>query len=408
MNGVVTGQGFVPAFARTDKIQKYAGKIYYVATDGLVINSGLSPDSPLNKPSTAVAAASAGDRIKVKYGNYVDNVDLNKTGLEMLFEIGSQLSPSSGTALTVSGNFCYVGVENGALKINPPAGEAGVIITGNFCYMDEVRVSCGSSAALGFDLQGDGADLRRCRCAAPLTAAFKISGDTNKLENCCTGGEIGDSSIGFWVTGSCDKARLKNCGSQGHETAGYQVDSGCTNGVAENCYSGGGDGPKANLGTLWIFSNFWFEDTILKTVTLDGSGSYDIYEYSGIVNIVEIFGHVTTALTGTNSAVYLEVYDSNGGSDDLTDSPGPSMGALPVGSVIIKVDDPGKDLEVLSAASAFVEKAADPKKKAALIGGNPAYTNKIRLVVAGDDGVGALHFHCKYEQKAEASYIKPA
>jgi len=230
-------------------LQNKPGNKWYVDAAGSASGSG-SQDAPFSTIAAGIAAASAGDVVIIQSGTYTETgLDVNVASLELVFELGCILQPASGDCLTISAAYCRVTCPGGALRINNTAGaNSGVVVanTGGFCYLSEIRVSCGSTGTLGFDVQGTGCDLRRCRCAAPLTAAFKVSGDKNKLEECCTGGEVADSSIGFWITGSCDKARLRWCSSQGHSTAGFQFDAGCTNIVAFQCESGGGDGHFAD------------------------------------------------------------------------------------------------------------------------------------------------------------------
>jgi len=238
---------------RTGKIQKFSGHIYYVSANyGDDANNGLNPETELQTIGAAIGKLVQGDAIVIGAGNYTETgLNLNVNNCEMWFEIGAQISPSSGVCLTISGSFCRVTCREGALKINnDDAATTGLLVTGNFCYLDEIRVACVSTGAIGFDLQGDGIDARRCRCSSPAVAAFKIQGDTIKVEHCCTGGEVANNSIGFWITNSCDKARVDNCGSQGHATASLQIDEGCTNVVVRDGTAGGGDGHFIDNGTL--------------------------------------------------------------------------------------------------------------------------------------------------------------
>jgi hypothetical protein len=223
----------------------YCGDIYYVSKlNGDDANSGLDKNNAFETIGAGISALSAGDALLVGKGTYTETgLDLNVSQTEVWFELGVILNPASGNVFVVSGNYCRVVARDGALRVNNDAGaNTGVVVSGNWNYLAEIRVACASVGDIGFDITGDGNDLRRCRCSAPLTASFKIQGDKNKLEKCCTGGEIANTSNGYWITNSCDKARLIDCGSQGHSTAGFQFDSGCTNIVARNCDSGGGDG----------------------------------------------------------------------------------------------------------------------------------------------------------------------
>ena len=79
-------------------------------------------------------------------------------------------------------------------------------------------------------------------------------------------GEAGDSSIGYWVTNNADKFRIRDCSSEGHETAGYQVDSGCTHGMILGCSSGGGDGRWTDPDDAAVFSDFTYDDNKFKRI----------------------------------------------------------------------------------------------------------------------------------------------
>lgn len=239
--------GIVPFSVTTgiERIPQFTGTIWYAdAGSGSDSNGGKSPEDAFATIGKMVTEASAGDRLVSKAGTYAEAVDLSKASLEFYPEIGTIIAPAAGTPLTISAAYCKVVSPYGALRCNPVASGTGVTTTaaGTWAYLHNIRVPAGSSADIGFDIVGSGCVLNDCRCSAPLTAAFKIQGSKVKLDLCCTGGEIADTSIGFWVTNSCDKARLKWCSSQGHSTAGFQFDSGCTNIVAFQCESGGGDG----------------------------------------------------------------------------------------------------------------------------------------------------------------------
>jgi hypothetical protein len=227
------------------------------------------------------------------------------------------------------------------------------LITGTFAYVSDVRVTCGSSADIGFyigsatdDTHGDGSVLKNCRVSSPLVAAFKIQADKVKIDDSCTGGEIADTSIGFWVlpdaSGAIDKPRLKNCGSQGHSTAGFQIDSGVTNGVIESCSSGGGDGKWTDADDANVWSNFSYADKLYKEITLTAGGGvggtgtkYNLFQVTGTIRVHDLMGHVTTVLAGTSSTINLELGATT--QVDITDSSGgPDLDARIVGTVFVK------------------------------------------------------------------------
>jgi len=417
LKSIYDNQGDITDF--TTNIPKFGGNLWFVSKDsGSDANDGNSPADAFETIGKAITEASAGDAITVMAGVYTETgIDLNKNNTELWFEIGAILRPATGTALTVSGNYCRVTCRDGALLVDPAGANAtGVLVTGNFVYLAEIRAKMDGVGDLGFDLQGDGADLRRCRCANPLVAAFKIQGDTNKLENCCTGGNT--TSIGFWITNSCDKARLKNCGSQGHETAGYQMDAGVTNAVVEGSYSGGGDGAFKNSfdGAGNIFTNFHFDgstDTfntpVVKTTAFSGAATeYNIFKITGIVRIIDLVGHVTTVIPNTSSNVHLSLY-STGGEVDLTkEVGGPDLDSLPVGSLIIRKADSSEPMDAESSATpAIVEFGRDPNISFDAIADADQDTY-IRLNLTAALASGAIHWHCLYMPISDQAFVEPA
>ncbi len=220
----------------------FAGVVRYVSTTGSDALDGLTPGRPKLTIAAAIAASSAGDAIVTAPGTYAEAVTFTLMGLQFWPQHGTILAPAAGVPLTIPTPYCKVSCHGGSLRCDPPAGGTGVLISGGWGYVSDVRVSCVSSANYGFDVRGNGCVLDNCRASAPLQAAFIIHGDKCKLDDCCTGGEIADTSIGFHITNSCDKARMRGCSSQGHSTAGFCFDAGCTNIVARECSSGGGDG----------------------------------------------------------------------------------------------------------------------------------------------------------------------
>ncbi len=107
---------------------------------------------------------------------------------------------------------------------------------------------------------------------------------------------------------------------------------------------------------------------------------------------MEIYGHVVTGLAGANTNCYWQLY-SSGGNDNITKTTDGNLGAAIIGTVIIKTEDAGKKLIVLSAATPAVDKTADPKKKAAILTADADQTTYIRWMCDGNnDTSGALHF----------------
>jgi len=396
------------------------GNVYYVdGTNGNSAYAGTSPDKAKDTIANGVALMSAGDTLIIAAATYAEDVEFSVASTTVIFHHGVQITgQSADQAVLISGSFVRLECPNGSLKVNPIATKTGVKTTGDWIYCNDVRVPCGSSANLGFD-NADGSDgcvFNNCRCSAPLTAAFKIQGAKIKVEDCCTGGNSGDSSIGFWVTNSCDKTRLKNCGSQGHETAGYQIDTECTNGVVEGCYSGGGDGKWTDADSAFVWSNFQYDNNLYKSITFTATGgvggtgtNYNLFKVTGTVRVFHIFLHVTTVLPNTSCVPNLELYSTNA-SIDITDAAGgPDIAEACVGAVLKRLDPATEPLIFADPDStpAVVESAdyRDPHVPVMLCKDDAADTY-IQLQLSAALASGAVHVHVEWESVTDDGFLE--
>lgn len=398
----------------TRRIPKFGGTIWYVSKgDGSDSNNGLTPTTPFETIGAAITACSAGDLINVMAGTYTETgLDLDENNVELLFEIGAILNPASGDCLTISGNYCWVGCHDGALRINnDAAATTGVAVTGNWAYLEEIRVSCGGVGDHGFDLQGDGCDLRNCRASNLASGgyAFRIQGDKNRLENCCTGGD--DASYGFYVDSTADKFSIKNCGSQGHTAGGYYIESGATNGVIEDSYSGGGDGKWRDLDNATIFSHFEYDETLHTNVTFTATGgvgsagtNYNLFQVTGSVMVYDMYGIVTTVLPNTSTTPNLELYSTNA-SIDITDAAaGPDITDAVVGALLIRNEPAAEPLAYGNPDStpAVTESTnfRNPKVPIAVTKDDAADTY-IQLQLSSALASGAMRWYIKWEPLSE-------
>jgi len=395
-------------------IPKFGGNLWFVdGTNGLDTNSGTQPTNAFATIGKAIVECSSGDSITVMAGNYTETgLDINKNNIELWCEIGTRINPASGTCLIISGSYCWIGCDRGSLKVeNDSAAATGVLITGNFVYLEDVRVSCNSTGEIGFDIQGNGADLRRCRCSSPLTAAFKIQGDKVKLEACCTGGQVANTSYGYWITNSCDQFRLLQCGSQGHSSGGFRVDSGCTNGVVWQFSSGGGDGKWQDIDSSTVVSDLTYEKIKYATMTLNGGTAYNLFKITGSVKVYNIHGHITTVIANTSSTMNLELYSTNGSVEITDDAGAPDIQADVVGTVYSKLMDVGEPLLKAEPAStpALSESTdfRDPNNPLILVEDNGADTY-IQAVLSDAVASGVIHWHIEWEPVTDDGFLEPA
>lgn len=233
----------------------FAGEVFYVDNaQADNTGSGYSPEAAKKTIQAAIDAAAAGDAVTIKSGTYVENVTMNKAGLELWCEIGTIIDPAANTALTISSNYCEV---NGNLDVTPGAGEIGVLLSGSYCVVKEVTVLAGG---VGYHITGSGNVLERVAAGLQTTTGYDIDGNQTRLVWCATVGN--SATIGYNISNSADIGLLFNCTSVGHETAGFNIDSGCTNWTIKDCSSGGADGDRVDNGSANMWANF--QDTLRR------------------------------------------------------------------------------------------------------------------------------------------------
>jgi hypothetical protein len=395
------------------------GTTYYVSPDGDDDNDGLTPETAFETITQAFATAGTRDAVRVGAGTYdEDGLDLNARGQRLTLESGVILQDSThGIPLTVSGFGCLVEVEgNARIDATGAVGGIGVLVSGAFCELRGVRVRCANACELGFDITGSGGEFYNCRCADPTTAAFRIQGDTTKLEGCCTGGNSG-ATIGYWITNSADKYRLINCGSQGHGLHSFQVDAGCTNGVIWNFSSGGGDGRWLDTDHATVISNISFESEEFKDITFTATGGeggtgtqYNLFRVYGSVQVFDIFGVVTTATPATNSTINLELWSTNAAVDITDNIGGPDLVSRVAGTTVARESVSTDPLEIgePDGTPAIVENASnnDPRVPIILIEDDSAATY-IQLVLSAALASGAMHWQIEWHPISEDGFVTP-
>jgi len=387
---------------RTSQIPKFGGEIHYVnAGTGNDANGGKRPKDALATIGQAITNASAGDAINVKAGSYDENgLDMNLAGMELWAEIGVTLANTTpDTCLTVSGAGCKI---TGHLKITVSATKTGLSITGNECYLQGLKILDG---AIGIIVTGQGVYLEDCAVGLQTTTSYDIQGVQGRLFRCKTVGT--GATIGYKINGGVDTGVLEQCTSSGHTTAGFSIATGSQDWTLLNCSSGGSDGKWVDVDSANIWSGFTYPETKYKQLTLDNSHAYNLFKVTGSVEIIGIFGHVTTVLAGANTDCYWQLY-SSAGDDNITKVTDGDLGAASVGTVIIKTENPAKAFTVLTATTPSVDKTADPKKRGVFLTADEDQDTYIRWVCDGnDDTSGAIHFHIVWEPLTDAGFLEP-
>lgn len=397
----------------------FGGVVRFVdGTNGDDGNDGLSPDEPMATIGAALTASGAGDAVNVKTGTYDEaGLDVNDAGQELWLEAGVILQDSAnGTVLTVSG-FGAVVRGSGNVRIDPTGGATGVLVSGGFAFIENLRVNGNSVGGLGFDITGNGVEMHSCRCSDPTIAAYKVQGDKALLKDCCTGG-AGGATIGYWMTNTCDKFRLMMCGSQGHGTAPFQVDTGCTNGVIWQFSSGGGDGKWSDADSGTVISDLTYPETKFADVTFTATGgvggagtNYNLFKIDGAVQVFNVFGHVTTATPATASTINLELYSSNA-AVDITDAAGaPDMASRVVGTTLARegaADDPLILAEPDNTPGVIENASFNSPSVPIILVEDDAADTYIQLVLTAALASGAMHWHVEWKPVTDDGFVEPA
>lgn len=387
----------------------FTGTIRYVdAARPDDTGDGLDPHTAKKTIGAAIAASSAGDAITVKAGTYAENsLDMNLDGLELWAEIGAIIAPpGTSTCLVVSGDSCRA---RGLIVIK--AGQIGVQITGTDCIIEDCHAQ---DCTVAFDIDGVHTKLIRCHDIDATTTGFDISTAKNVITDCTTIA-MGGASRGFYLSnGGADQNIFINCISTGNGTAGYEIVAGCIYNTFKDCASGGGDGARVDIDELSVWSNFTFDDFIEKELTISvggggGTVSYNLFQITGVVKIISIEGIVETALTGTNTNCYLEVYSTNG-TDNISKATTLTLGAAPVGSYIGRLNRDDKVLVYLSSAGPFMADEVDSKAEGFRLGedrtGGAHVATYLRFThTAAAAATGEIHWYVHWEPVSDDGFL---
>ena len=375
--------------------------------------AGTTPRTAKKTIAAAQVVAGIGGAVNVTAGTYVEDVVMSYANQEMHFEIGAILD-GTGTCLTVSGGNCKV---VGPVKITPAADQIGVLVEtldGN--QFTGVRVK-GSAAATGWKFEVGGSICRECSGAGIKAggACFDIQGNGTKLHRCYAAGTT--TSYGYFVDGTITRGFLSGCISVGNQTSGFYLDGVAARTVVD-CSSGAGDGAAVDVDNANTWCNFCFDDCVVKSNVLSvagggGTSTYNLYQLTGAVKVVGIFADVETALTGTNTDCFLQLSSENGDVEISKDDSGVTLGALGVGSVVMRLDKEDKVLVVgdVTLGPALIDQTDVKEEGFRIIQDRKAGADVdtyIQFVhTCADTGTGTLHWHCKWEPVGEG-FLKAA
>ncbi len=387
-----------------EHIPMHAGEVWYAnSLKGLDTNDGMHPDTAFETFSQAMFSCATDDLVIVAAGTYAENVVISKEAIEIRCEIGTIISPPTGTGIEVTGNYCKI---LGQLVIITPASESGLLVSGTSGYFEKITCSGGD---INFEITGANNTFFDCIGAAATATSFSIGANNTSISGCDTAG-IG-ASYGYKVIGGADYGVIKNNTSSGHTIAGYYIDTGSIGWTMLNDSSGGGDGPKADIDTANVWSHYLFNNICYKTITFTGVGgaSINLFRVYGTVLVTALSGEIETNLAADVGLAYLQLDDGTN-QIDVTDSPGPDFSSIPAHSYLHKIDDAAVQIAIeLSTQVRLYEDATkdgrDPSFLITAKEGSPTY---LRLTYAGNGASGAIHWHLEFDPQTEDGNVTVA
>ena len=375
-----------------ENIPKFSGDLWFVDASAGASGNGRTPDTAFLTIGEGIAAAAAGDAISVKTGTYDENgLDMNLAGLELWGEIGTILTNTDpGTVLTVSGNYCRVC----NIKATQ-AGQIGIVVSGTDCVFEYVESGPGNS--VGFDINGTSGRFENCHVGQPTVTAYDIGANGNLLTDCDTV-STGGATRGFYINNSALRIRLIRCSSAANGTNGFEIAVGSNNCLIKDCASSGNEGKWRDYGDDNSWPGFQFDNIKHKEIVLDGSGTYNIFQITGIVQINHIWGHITEATPVNTTAASLQLFPAGGAAVQLTSLVGSDISSLPIGSMINKGLPVANAIDVADATLGFLNEQTGLIFATFSVGQKAAgIATYIRLNVTEAGADGTIHWHADWK-----------
>ena len=308
------------------RIPSFTGDIWYVdGTNGDDTNyNGKHPEAAFATIGAGIAAASAGDRVKVFAGTYDEaGLDLNLAGLELVCEWGTIIRDTTpGVCLTVSANYCVV--KNAVLY--PTTAQVGLDITSGASFV-EVDGCLSFGCSIGYDVNGVGHNIHDCRSISHGTTGFDVSSAYCKFTSCSSNGTNGAVRGYYLSVNSADNNIFIECLSSNNTTASWEIVAGANQNTFTLCMTGGTDAPIVDAGTsnTWGNCNIMIDDMSEYNDATNGrlqaNKVYPIFEVLVSSGTVTAYKYVLTDNIGDPTEIIgrTEIEGFPGNAFELTD-----------------------------------------------------------------------------------------
>ena len=394
-------------------IPHFGGEIFYVNKSGDDANDGSTPHLAKLTIQDAIDSAAAGDAISIKAGTYVEDVTMNKPGLELWPEIGVVFD-GTGTCITISADSCKLGRPGDRFVASVAADQIGVLVTaaGTKAFINGA-MAIGAANTCGFDIQGSGSELHYCRATGVKATgkAFDIGVSQAKLFDCATTGDT--TSYGYYMGGATiSRGLVVRCTSAGHQTSGFYLDSNVSLVTVLGCSSGGSDGRWADVDNANVFCDFFFDDVVYATSTLDANNTtkeYNLFKLTGSVEITALDAHVSTVLSDNHTNCYVDLYSTTAAAS-ISLATGLTLSSAPVGSVLYRAGAVTSVLTYLSSSQPRVGAAPLADYDDFVLVADESADTYIRFIhtTTNAPSSGAIHWHVKWRPLTDDGYLEAA
>jgi hypothetical protein len=151
-----------------------------------------------------------------------------------------------------------------------------------------------------------------------------------------------------------------------------------------------------------------FKITTGKTLAANGgSENLTLFTVTGSVDILAIYGVVTTGLSAGLTIAYFNLYDG-AAEVEITDNAGSVISSLPVGSIISKLDVATAVVNVVNATNGAVSEDATYKqfRKEFNVTAKAGATTTIRFTyTAAGVASGVIQFFCEYIPRSQGAKL---
>lgn len=149
-------------------------------------------------------------------------------------------------------------------------------------------------------------------------------------------------------------------------------------------------------------------NVVFKPLTLDGSGTYDLFQITGVVYVGYIYGIVTTATPANTTAASLQLFPTGGAAIQLTSLAGSNISSLPAGSMIIKDLLAANAISVADNTLGFLSEQSGEVFASFAVGKKTGAVTHIRLNVTEAGSSGAITWFVNWVPLSSDGYLRTA